>query len=131
MSHFEAIGIHPKYGYSPNWAEYLSYELTDSIVVVTLRYKGTLVGYCMYLIGAYKHNKNILYADLDAIWISPAFRSGFYAMKMMRLGEEKLKGKVSFVTATSSKKYPIDPLLLRRGFEEAEVLYWKALDNGK
>lgn len=131
MRNYAETGIDPSYGYHPDWSQYLSYELTDSIVVVTARFKGTMVGYCIYLIGPFKHNKNIRYADLDAIWISPGFRSGFLAMKMLKLAEQQLEGRVAFVMATSSNKHPIDALLVRRGFEQVEVLYWKALDNGK
>jgi hypothetical protein len=132
VRNYEETGIDPTYGYNPDWGQYLSYELTDSCVVVTLRYNEVLVGYCIYLIGPFKHNKNILYADLDAIWISPAFRSGYNAVKMLKLGEEYLAGKVSFIMATSSNKHPIGPILKRMlHYKEVEVLYWKALDNGK
>ena len=130
VRNYAETGIDPSHGYNPNWSQYLSYELTDSCVVVTLRYKGTLVGYCIYLIGPFKHNKEILYADLDVIWISPAFRSGFNAMKMIKLGEKQLEGRVSFVMATSSNKHPIDTLLIRLHYQEIEVLYWKVLENG-
>lgn len=146
VRHFDEIAIGSEYGYHPDWGQYLSYELADKCVVVTARYvgrstsktsrvvnakgNGTMIGYAIWLIGPFKHNKNIQYADLDAIWISPVFRSGFLAMKILKLGEEQLKGKAAFIMATSSKKYPIDPLFLRRGYEEIETVYWKVIDDG-
>lgn len=129
FSNYQETGVHTEYGFNPDWDQLLSYELTDSCILITLRFKGTIVGYCMYLIGPFKHNKEILYADLDAIWISPAFRSGFSAMRMLKLGEEKLKGRVAFIMAASTVKHPIGVLLERRGYKEMETLYQKAMNN--
>ncbi len=129
---YHETGIDPNMEYNPDWGMFLKYELTDSIKVITARYKGILIGYAVYLIGAFKHNKDVMYADLEVIWISPAFRSGFLAIKMMKRGEQEVKGKAQFLMATSTMKKPIDNLLIRTGFEAVEVLYYKPLgeDNG-
>lgn len=126
---FAETSIDPEIGYNPNWGQYLSYELTDSIKVVTARYNGVLVGYAVYLIGAFKHNQDVEYADLDVIWIDEAFREGWVAIKMMRMGEEAVSHRAKFITATSTLKKPIDVLLRRVGFSPVEVLYHKPLGN--
>lgn len=130
---YEETGIDPTLGYNPDYSEYLKYELTDNIRVITARYKGVLVGYAIYLIGPFKHNQDIMYADLDVIWISPVFRSGFLAMKMLKRGEQEVSGKAQFLMATSTNRKPISKLLERVGFEAVEVLYYKPLgvDHGK
>lgn len=127
IRNYHETGIDPSIEYNPDWAMYLSYELTDSVRIITARYNGVLVGYAAFLIGPFKHNKDVLYADLDAIWISPGFRSGFLAMKMIKRGEKELLGKVQFIMATSTVKKPIDKLLERAGYNAVEVLYYKPL----
>jgi hypothetical protein len=132
IRHYDEVGIDPTIPYNPDWSQYLSYELTDSCIAITARYDGILIGYALYLIGPFKHNKDVLYADLDAIWISPAFRSGFLAMKMLKMGEAELKGKVGYLMATSTTKNPIDILFKRLDFRPIETVYWKKLgeDHG-
>lgn len=128
IRNYHETGIDPGIEYNPDWSMYLAYELTDSARIITARYNSVLVGYAAFLIGPFKHNKDVLYADLDAIWISPAFRSGFLAMKMMKRGEKELKDKVQFIMATSTVKKPIDKLLERAGYKAVEVLYYKPLE---
>lgn len=128
IRNYHETGIDDNIEYNPDWSNYLRYELTDSARIVTARYNGVLVGYAAFLIGPFKHNMDVLYADLDAIWISPAFRSGFLAMKMIKRGEQALKDKVQFIMATSTVKKPIDKLLERAGYRAVEVLYYKPLE---
>lgn len=132
VSNFEETSIDTSLGYNPNWKQYLDYELTDSIKVVTARYNGVLVGYAVYLIGAFKHNQDVEYADLDVIWLAEAFREGWLAISMMRLGEEAVSHRAKFLLATSTNKKPIDVLLRRVGFAPVEVLFYKPLgvENG-
>jgi hypothetical protein len=126
---YAETAIDSSLGYNPDWGQYLSYELTDSVVTVTARYNTVLVGYAIFLIGPFKHNKEITYADLDTIWISPAFRSGFLAYKMIKMGERALEGRAAFIMATSTNHKPIDVLLSRLGYKPVEVLFWKLIGD--
>jgi len=130
---YQETGLNPEdIPFLPDWAQLLSYELADRCRVVTARYKSVLVGYALYLIGPLKHNKEVLYAELDAVWISPAFRSGFLAVKMMQLGERSIHAMgIKYLMAGSTIKKPIGKLLEFVGFQEREILYWKELGNGK
>lgn len=124
-------GIDPTIPYYPDWSMYLQYELSDSIVTITARCKGTLIGYLIYLIGPFKHNKSLLYADLDTVFISEAFRTPFLAVKMFKMGQEECEKRgITFFMATSTKRKPIDKLLERQGFVAVETIFWKEIKDG-
>lgn len=127
VRNYKETGLYTDLEYNPDWKMYLDYELVDCIRVITARYDGVLVGYAIYLINTFKHNKDVYYADLDTIWIAEAFRSGFLAIKMMKLGEKEVKDRVLFITATSVINKPIGKLLEFMGFKPAEVLYHKTI----
>jgi hypothetical protein len=127
VRHYSEIRFSKEAEYNPDWGRYLSYELTDSIVIVTARYEGVLVGYIAYIIGPYKHSQDTPFAAMDAIWISPAFREGMLAVKMMKAGEAALEGRAKFCLTNSTMKHPIDKLLTFMGYEPVEVMYYKPL----
>lgn len=123
---YKEVGIDPSFGYNPDIGDMLKYEGGDRCVLVTARYDGVLVGYALYAVGPFKHNKDIEYASLEAIYLSPAFRSGFTAMHMVKLGEKEVrKYNIKFISAASSIKCPIDALLKRQGYEPLETVYIK------
>jgi len=131
LDNYQETGIDPTLPYYPDWSMYLQYELSDRIVTITARCKGTLVGYLIYLIGPFKHNKSLLYADLDVMWINEVFRTPFLAVKMIKLGEKECRERdISFFMATSTKRKPIDKLLERQGYRAVETIFWKEIQDG-
>lgn len=133
IHNYEETGIDPNIGYHPNWDQYLEYELTDNVRVITARYNNVLVGYAIYLIGPFKHNKEVMYADLDTIYINEVFRSPFLAIKMLKAGEEAVKDKAQYIMATSTNRKPIDKLLGYMKYKPVETIFWKKIEanNGK
>lgn len=111
--------------YNPDIEEMLKYEGGGKCVLVTARYNSVMVGYALFLIGPYKFNKDLEYASLEAIYLSPVFRGGFTAMGMIRLGEKEVikTNNVAFFAIASSIRYPIDILLKRLGYKPLDTLY--------
>ena len=110
--------------YLPDLDAMLKYG--DKAVLVTARYKGILVGYIFYLIGPYKHNTELLYAQIEAVYLIPSFRSGRTAIKMFRLGEEAVKKQLArFVLISSTIKKDISKLLNYLDYKPVETVYKK------
>lgn len=128
--HYDEIGMDNSIPYNPDLTELLKYAAADKSILVTARYDSVLVGYILFLLGPYKHSKGVEYADLEAIWISPAFRSGMTAIKMLKLGEEEIrKTDAVFITGSSTVKRPIDILFKRLDYMPVETVFFKRLDK--
>jgi hypothetical protein len=116
--------------YLPDIEAMLSYG--DKSVLVTARYDKTLIGYIFYLIGPHKHNVQINYAQIEAIYLLPAFRNAPLILKMLKLGEAKVREhKVLFIKISSTYKKRIDKLLEYLNYKPIETVYKKDLDYGQ
>lgn len=121
---FEEAKIWPDMEYNPDWDELMRFAAGGKSVLITTRYDGILVGYIIALIGPYKHNINIEYADIETFYIVPEFR-GLAALKMIKMLEQELRGKVSFLLASAPVGTKANKLFDYFDFKPLETVYWK------
>lgn len=110
---------------------YLDMSATGMLQIVTARSGGALVGYIFNLVGPHLHYKSTLHAELEMFWLDPAFRAGWFPVKMFRFNEEHLKSlgvkrvnanvKIHFMAGRVGK------LFERLGYAPTEVSYGKVL----
>lgn len=117
--------------YYPNWNELLKYVWGDKCVFISVRYEGVLVGYLIALLGPYKHNMHIEYADIESIYINKAFREIRLVGRVIKLLESEIEGRAEFILAGGpiGKSYELLYKFLK--FKPVEVIYMKRLNNEK
>jgi GNAT superfamily N-acetyltransferase len=125
---FEESRISSSLDYRPDWNELYKYIVGNKVLFISARYEGTLIGYCWFLIGPFKHNHTVEYADLETIYVHPSFRDTRIAFQMYKLAEKELTDKVAFILASCNAKY--NKFFKHFGYDEVETVHMKRLDHG-
>lgn len=90
--HWEELALNrDKVPLSPNWEEYKERDANGSIIYVTLRNKGYLVGYFVGFIAPGMHYTTCLTCIMDIFYIHPDVRGQFGGVKLFRFVEKELK----------------------------------------
>lgn len=126
--HWEELTKYRDIPLNPNFEQYIQLQNANSLLFVTVRDKGKVIGYCSHFIYYHMHSKDHVCAIHDLIFISKQYRNGFIARKLIRASEEILRHiGVSFMTLTMNSDKPFERLAISCGFEEHERVFSKNL----
>lgn len=90
--HYEEIAIdRNEVPLDPDWSRYWGMACAGSLSCVSLRTNGTLVGYCIMIVGSELHYKSTLAATMDIFWLAPEHRGGSGGLRLFRAVEKELR----------------------------------------
>jgi len=105
------------------------YELLQNeghLLCFSMRDKGKLVGYALFLLHHHPHYKSTLFASNDIVFIEQAYRGGGYGAEFLTFCESDLKCLGCNVILLRVKKcLDWGPLAEHLGFEPVETIYLK------
>lgn len=117
-------------GYDPDWDQLLKYAVAEKCLTITARYNDVLIGYIIVLLGPFKHNKSIEYADIETMYVNPSFRDAPTIFKMLHMMEDNLVGKIEFIACSTPILSRIDTLFRYMKYKPVEIVLYKRLSGG-
>lgn len=129
QSHWEEVAMdHETIKLAPDYGLYEYYESTGALHIVTVREKGSIVGYHISIVRPHLHYANDLHGFTDVYYVHPSKRNGWTGIKLFKFSDKTLKarGVKKVITAT---KLHLDMGLIfdRLGYRETERVYTKVL----
>jgi hypothetical protein len=101
-------------------------KISDSLIIVTLRDEGKLVGYLVGFLYRSPHHKKILCGNGDSIYVEPAYRS--YAVVLTeRFEKESQAAGAQIIGWPTHPDGPVYRLLKARGYTVDDVVMEKRL----
>lgn len=114
--------------FDPDWSLYKTIQLSGALHIYTARIDGLLVGYIAYIIQFHLHQKTVLSAMQDGLYIRPDHRRGRLAIRLIKFSEAGLLTLgVDIVGQCSSVQNNVTPLYERLGYVPAEIFSMKRL----
>ena len=113
----------------PDWTALLRMTAAGMLRVVTVRDNGLLVGFAFTTITPHIMDKTVLYGFTHAIWLDPAYRSGWFPIKFLRFNLERLREwGCQRVSIGHDARWPrLNKVYARLGYKLEELLYVRAL----
>ena len=109
-------------------AQRYEFLYTAGLMFALVAYDGDrIVGYCTVLVGPHLHNRAVVVASHDALFVDPSFR-GLVSGRLMRAAEveAKRRGAVRFLWHTRAGT-GLSEVLQRRGYAPADTVVMKGL----
>ena len=107
---------------------YETLEENGTLVVVTVRDGGKLVGFSGWTIIAHHHYAHVLTGVDDSWYLAPAYRQGALGLRLFQRAQVELKAEgCEHVIASTSVAKNVEALLIREKFEPFEIMYSKKL----
>jgi GNAT superfamily N-acetyltransferase len=113
----------------PDWTSLLRMTAAGQLKLVTVRDNGLLVGFAFTTISPHLMFKSVMYGFTHAVWLDPAYRSGWLPVKFLRFNLERLKELgCQRVSIGRNVHWPrLDKVYRRLGYELEELLYVRTL----
>lgn len=110
----------------PDVAFYTLCEEVGSLLILTARAKGELIGYCLILVKPHPHYKSVLCGFEDSYWLKPEWRRGRTGVSLIKEAERLAKARgakrLFFMTKLSK---PLGKLFEYLGYTQTDVVYSK------
>lgn len=90
--HWEEVALNKnKIKLNPDYDKYLAMEELGMISLITVRNNNEIVGYSIDILSPHLHYKDHIFALNDVIFLSPEYRAGRTALKLLLHVQEHLK----------------------------------------
>lgn len=127
--HYEEVVSNPEVTVlDPDWERFEFMEDAGVVHTLTARVEGALVGYVVHLVVPSLHYRGLIQAHDDAHYLSPEYRKGWAAIKMLRAAEEMLmEVGVDAICYHTKERADIHrgPVFARLGYKPQERIYTK------
>lgn len=128
LRHWEEIALNrDSVPLDPNWPEYYRLDIAGVLRCLTVRTEsGTLAGYHFVLIFPHLHYASTLWAQSDMFWLDPAYRAGWWGVKLLSVVRDQLRAagvKVHFVNIKlhfEADRGTLAKVLRRLGYRHTE-----------
>lgn len=111
----------------PDWDALLRMTAMGTLKVVTIRFEERLVGFILNVVMPTLFYKSTIHGTTIAVWIEPAYRIGWFPIRLLRQNVEYLKGwgcRRLFIAADVGYKEGRMASIFRRiGYELHETTY--------
>jgi GNAT superfamily N-acetyltransferase len=108
----------------PDWETYEALERTGKLWVMTVRDRGSMVGYIVMVINRNLHYKQLMMATEDIHFLLPAYRKGLIGYRMLAKAKEAMKARGCRMAAMRCKAgMSHAPLFERLGGELSDMVY--------
>jgi GNAT superfamily N-acetyltransferase len=115
----------------PDFDRYYDLSVTGNLLVTTARADGVLVGYIFNIVGPHLHYRSTLHCEIEAFWLDPAYRGGWFPVRWFRSNEKMLKARGVKVIHVGLKNHfmagRVGSLFRRMGYKSIETLYGKVI----
>jgi GNAT superfamily N-acetyltransferase len=107
---------------------YRAHDSAGTLLLVTMRVDGKLVGYHTTFLAPHLHSASTLYGFTDLYFILPEWRRGWLPVKLFRYVEDRLReaGVVKVTTATE-EVLERGAIFRRLKYKKTETVYTKVL----
>lgn len=132
QAHWAEIAHYPDIPLDPDYDRYVQAERNGQLRIFTARHDGKLVGYAIYGVTRGLHYKGSLIAVQDILFVTPAFRRGRIASRLIDHVHAHLRAEgVQVVVDHVKAAHPaLGRLLERKGSELMDQIYTRRLDHG-
>jgi GNAT superfamily N-acetyltransferase len=114
--------------FNPDIEGLLTMEQIGSLLVITARDEGELVGYLILLCSEMINHKGSYMAAENAMYVDPAYRRAGIAQSIVKHAVAVCKNNgVKYLSFTVTPKLNYSPLLESLEFEQTEVVYTKRI----
>ena len=125
--HWEEVAWYKdKIKLKPDYSKYVQMQENNSLLCVTVRDEGKLIGYNINFLQYHPHYSDHVYAINDIVFLLPEHRHGHIAKQMLESTEEILKHiGASVVTLHMKPDHTFVTLAEHCGFKRQEYVYSK------
>jgi len=129
-AHFAEIAHYPDIKLNPQFDLYRTLDQMGNLRVFTLRERGVLRGYAIFMVRENMHYGDSLQAVQDVLYLDPPLRKQMLGARLIQWCDEELKREgVQVVYQHVKKAFNFGPLLARLGYEEVEAVWARRLDR--
>ena len=133
--HWKEIALHQeRVPLDPDFERYYTYDLNNVLHILTVRDKGTLVGYVFLLVmPGHLHYCSTPWSVSDLFWLHPSYRFGWTGIKMLKEAEKGMRARGVKILQWSIKFHfeaergTIEKLFTRMGYFPSEKILSKYL----
>jgi len=114
----------------PDWSQYVSLEKADVLFLSTVRVDNKMVGYFIALVMPHLHNKNVITAFTDVLFLHKKHRKSGIGRNFLKFIIEAIKtmgAKLFYIACKIT--HDLGPLFESMGFTEIERNYMMVFDN--
>lgn len=132
--HYAEIALHQdRIPLAPDVPRYRAAEAQGSLLIVTARLDGKLVGYASVIVGTRMHNVTVISALIESIWLAPECRGQRLGSGLFDAVEKAAAERGAVTTICHSKlAHPaLAHLLDKRGYERIEIVHSKFVVPGE
>jgi GNAT superfamily N-acetyltransferase len=116
---------------SPDWDRYYAWDVNGMLRILTVRDRGTLVGYLFLLLSPHIDSKTTLRAHAEKFWLDPLYRQGWTGVKLfkeaIRAAAEWGAKELSVPVELHIMDGRLENLLKRLGFRPVETIFARRL----
>ena len=131
QKHWAEVELHQdKMPLNPNWEQYRNLESSGALHIFTARDGDALAGYCVVFTAPNIHHCSNLVSSVDALYVAPPYRGRMTGSILMTYVEKELeKIGVSTLLCHVKTLHDFSPLLVRKGYQEAEKVFSKYIGD--
>lgn len=111
----------------PDWDRMFMLASQGMLYVVTARDRGRLAGYIFTLVVPHVYSRTSLQAEIQALWLDPAYRGGWAAMNMLRESERLIRANHVIARFYAAMPGRMTALFRRMGYKQIETVWTKVL----
>lgn len=112
----------------PDWARYADMAAKGSLVTITVRDEGELVGYAAFFLAPHLHYRTSLTAVSDIFFLRKDYRVGRTGIKLFQVAERELKALgVQKLCIMHKLHLDVGAIFERLGFRAIERTYSKLI----
>lgn len=128
QAHWKEVALHrDTITLDPDYRRYAQAEAGRALVIMTARREEEVVGYSVFFLYHHLHYKECLVASNDVIYLKPECR-GLVGARLIERSESELKSLgVHKVIWHIKPKNDWSSVLLRKGYEQEEIIMGKVL----
>lgn len=126
--HYDMLSLHKARDIplQPQYSKYLADEASGICVTHVMREAGKIIGYWVHYVAPGRHYETCLTSIMDIFFISPEYRSGSAALRLMHAVEaENRRRGVQLWFAGEKLHSPVGRLFAACGFEPVERIWAK------
>lgn len=125
--HWEEVATNKdKIPLDPDFNGYRYLQKAGSLLCVTCRDNGNLVGYSFMFVFPHIHYKSTLTAMNDILYLKPEYRKGFAGVRLIKLSEEACRSRgVKKIAWHIKTDHNFGKIMERLGYNLFEVNYGK------
>ena len=115
---------------APDWEKYYRLDAIGRLILVAVEEGPKLVGYCSCILATMQHDRELVVASNDAIYLRPEYRGAGVASRLISFCEAEAARRGADVASMTVKvQRNFGPLLVQLGYQNDELVFHKWLKD--